>query len=346
MSNPVSSPVNTSLTVGISPDTSRSQIPLRLVFGPMGGTGTKDVQLYPAVDAEVFVTAGSLSGGTTRVTTITAAAIFNGSDTANVEYPITRLISAELLVSHPVTNYNVLGGIGGGGGFALDKAIQQSTTIAEGITVENYQLKAAAPLYGAYLVTYETSYKEYRWRHGAPASPKVDFIGMAVATLKTGEATSLTLLATEAGGENNATDPETPSTPEVVVVRESRTELYRVVSDYVSDPDGQWEKPPNFPTDIVYPGASIEEGPDQDIYIVSERTHELGNVDRFGSIREELFTVRVLQPYSTNSNYRPKYRLEWQPMPDNTWQRAFERIDVRRLIAGLKNRYPGIEVSS
>jgi len=358
--------VSTSLTVGIRPG-GDNRIPLRMQFGPMQGTGIKDVQVYPAVGAAVFVTNGSISGGTTRTEVITAAAVFTGGDTASVQFPIVRLISAELITGvvtageggdTPFFNidnpenwiniddpdsigwFNLDGGLSGG--FALQQPGLTAGNIPAELTVENYTLKVAAPLYGAYLITYETTYEEYRWRHGAPASPKIDFVGMAVATLESGEAATLTLTATDAGGENNATDPDKPGTPEVVVVRESRTELYKVVSEYVADPDGQWEKPPNFPTDGTYPNG--DSGPDTDIYMINERVHEIGNVDRFGGVREEIFTVRTLQPYTGDSGYRPLYKLEWQAQPDNTWQRAFERVDVRRLISSLRQRYPGIEV--
>lgn len=357
-------PISTSLTARFSESAGgAARAPLRVQFGPYEGTGVKDVQVYPAAGASVFVTSGTLEARGSRVETVTAAAIFTGGDTASVQFPIVSLLSAELItgqveasdtVSNDTPFFNIdnptnwiniddpesIGwfNLDGrrSGGFALQKPSVTAGSLPPELKVENYTLKLDKPFFGAYLITYQTSYQEYRWYHGAPESPHIDFVGMAVATMPSGEAATLTLTARNAGSPKPARS-ETPNTPPVVVVRQRNAQLYRVVSEYVVDPVGQWEKPPGFPEE------TWDEGPDPDIHMTNLRVHEIGYVDKFGVVREEDFHVYWLMPFR-GKEWEPEYKLEWMPPPDDTWNRAWERIAASRILAGIRERYKGIEV--
>jgi len=72
-------------------------------------------------------------------------------------------------------------------------------------------------------------------------------------------------------------------------------ELYRRVSYAVTTQDGEFELPPNYPSDGKYPSLSFEI--DVSVSLKTQRVHEVGYMDLRGRARVDNFHVPVKTPY-------------------------------------------------
>lgn len=81
----------------------------------------------------------------------------------------------------------------------------------------------------------------------------------------------------------------------------SLTEIYRLVSEAVTTPDGQFEKPPGYPTNGAYPGVSFVLP--LDVCLLTERVHELGFMDQNGRGYSNTYTIRPAKPFDSSFGY-------------------------------------------
>jgi len=80
-------------------------------------------------------------------------------------------------------------------------------------------------------------------------------------------------------------------------------ELYRLVSYSVATPEGEYELPPNYPTDGNYPGSTTIIDPATSLK--TQRVHEVGFMDANGRGYSRTYTVQTLRPYDSDTNYKP-----------------------------------------
>lgn len=78
-------------------------------------------------------------------------------------------------------------------------------------------------------------------------------------------------------------------------------ELYRRVSGAVTTPDGEFEKPPSYPTTGTYPDRSLVI--DVSTSLLTERVHEIGLMDGSGRAWVRNFFVPVKEPYVGDVTY-------------------------------------------
>jgi hypothetical protein len=102
----------------------------------------------------------------------------------------------------------------------------------------------------------------------------------------------------------------------------AEVELYRIVSYVVGNGDGEFEKPPNYPTDGNYPGGlppiSIEGS------ILTKRVHEICTMDDLGRPFIKEFHRENLEPYVGSLTYKPVNTLE----PSTVTEERFGKVLV------------------
>ena len=285
------------------------QVNLKLAYGgPLRDFNSVPFQLFPAVAAAVRATTGTVQGvGSAReLRNVQDVAEFNGSAEAETEYPITEFLRVEVL------------------GDAIDEE-GRVFTLRPVLDRDTYRLKADRPCYAKVLVTYNTTYKQFYYVAPDPDGITsnlsqlavfydggVQYLGKVVATYE-GVTASLTI--------------DSPKLRETEVDY-GYTELYRVTSEYITDADGAWEKPPGWPDENTYPGG--EEGPDSSSFQRLSRTHEIGHIDSRGRVSVRPFSAQIERPYGGDGSYRPVYSL----MSSGTLP-----ADV---MTSIRNRYPGV----
>lgn len=97
---------------------------------------------------------------------------------------------------------------------------------------------------------------------------------------------------------------------------ESLYEMYRIVSNTVTTIDGEFEKPPNFPTSGAYPDKPLVLPTIN--FLETERVHEIGYMDIRGNAPVRFLSVPILEPYvgASYQNYRPpSKRIVESPLP-------------------------------
>ncbi len=264
------------------------------------------LRVYPADAEQVAVSRGSLTLLSYEEIERTETLQFQGSDFASL-----RLWTAQSpIIEYQTVFFDALGNPLNGAGFTWDPA--------------RNGFRASEPLYGVLRVRYRAKCARYNYRFDT--------------TRLTGGGLTVHggLLIVRDGMQVATLDLDPPGLGD----EEGVVELYRVVSEVVTDPDGTWEKPPNFPTDSDYPGGGT--GPDTNIYMISERTHEVGVIDLDSRIDERRLHTPWEQPYTGSVAYRPGWRLK-RGSPPTGFETAFLNVDWGRLEAALKDRYPGLQ---
>lgn len=98
----------------------------------------------------------------------------------------------------------------------------------------------------------------------------------------------------------------------------STFELYRIISSTVTTQDGAFEKPPNFPTDGIYPGKTfvldIASGATE-----NEAVHELATMDNLGRVFIQTNFVPIYQPYTGDPTYKPIETIRASSIPDGKY---------------------------
>lgn len=79
-----------------------------------------------------------------------------------------------------------------------------------------------------------------------------------------------------------------------------RSEIYRIVSKTVIDPDGEWEIPEQWGPTYAGKYDNGTDGPQADTAVVKERVHEYGYMDSYGFFHYEAFRRFLLQPFDSS----------------------------------------------
>lgn len=235
---------------------------------------------------------------------------FSNSDTASTEYPI---VSGSAVQAGPGMDSN-------------------GNLIGVSFTIENGQVKASQPFYGGAIVTYTSSYSVWGWISGGGGSSWWNYQPNRFNY-------AITILAFYRG----ATATYTVEYGSVEV--EDSQELYRVTSSYIVDPEGSWEKPPDFPEKNVYPNSLT--GPNQSNFQENERIHETAYLRQDGYVTKDKQWIHWLQPYtgSPGGYSDVVYKLTKGSSQDETWAVAFQDVDWNSIEDDLRNRYKDIEIT-
>lgn len=112
-------------------------------------------------------------------------------------------------------------------------------------------------------------------------------------------------------------------------------ELYRIVSQVVTTPDGEFEKPPGYPASGVYPDLAPSTTIDVSVALLTERAHEIGFMTPNGTAYVRTYFQPVLEPYVGSSTYKRKTVCRVSPLGDQYPQelrlRALSYIKSRNL---------------
>lgn len=127
---------------------------------------------------------------------------------------------------------------------------------------------------------------------------------------------------------------------------EEYKEAYRVVSRYLVNENGAWEKPEGWPGETwVETGSPDPSGGYQEL----QRVHELGLLQyrSGGRVVEQRFAYRPELPKLTNQVFAPRYLLEISPDSsffDTDFEGDYSSINWDDIITTLQVRYPRIEL--
>jgi len=93
-----------------------------------------------------------------------------------------------------------------------------------------------------------------------------------------------------------------PVQPFSVLFGNALYELYRIVSNTVTTPEGEFEKPANYPTNPgTYTGSVFTL--DVSVSLQTERVHEIGYMDQDGRGFANSYFVSALNPFVGDNNY-------------------------------------------
>lgn len=91
-----------------------------------------------------------------------------------------------------------------------------------------------------------------------------------------------------------------PVTPFQIINGNAVYELYRIVSYTVTTPEGEFETPPNYPTNGNYPDLPSL---DISVSLQTKRTHQIGYMDESGRGWVNSYYVPAIAPYVGDGNY-------------------------------------------
>lgn len=296
------------------------EVPDQLVsFG-----GGIDIRLYPEVQAELHTSHGGSftykTPGNVGVLDVPRDFIeFHGEDRVQSAYPSTSDVLIELRWD---IFYDLLG---------------NKVTPSFTYDFKTGEVVASAPCYGAVQLAYQTTYRKCTY------TPKVTRQGFTVTK------TYDTLLAFSDGNvatlkinrDNDPTDSR------------DYVQVYEIYSELVTDKDGAWEKPDNWPTESeTYGGVSRGSAPRKTGALSTRRVHAYvyANFER-ERVYDRKIRQFLEQPFSPatsekNSSWRPKY-LEKENIPDTYEASDGEEAEVtadfkeriRKQITELKKQY-------
>lgn len=111
------------------------------------------------------------------------------------------------------------------------------------------------------------------------------------------------------------------------------TELYRIVSDVVTTPDGEFEKPPAYPTNGSYPGGL----PPIDVStaLLTERVHEIGYMDSLGRAWIKEYFRPNIAPYVGALSFAPTKRLVESTVPVEKFGKALV-LQAKNIVSARK----------
>lgn len=127
---------------------------------------------------------------------------------------------------------------------------------------------------------------------------------------------------------------------------EEYREAYRVVSRYLVNENGAWEKPEGWPGETwVEDGSPDPSGGYQEL----QRVHELGLLQyrSGGRVVEQRFEYRPELPRRTNQVFAPRYILEISPDASflgTDFEGDYSSINWDDILTVLRTRYPRIEL--
>jgi len=227
--------------------------------------------LFPAVDAYLATSAGSVRKGNVRNVDVgPGIVVFSGSSTAQLQKPPTA----------DAPTFQVL--------YAFNR---EGMPVPTGVSLDRNtgELRADADVYAA------VAHSAYRSRAlELIYTPLVERMG-------NGSRTTYGVIA--------AYYPPSAQTiyqvePFDIDQGDIKIELYRIFSYSVSNQDGEFEFPPNYPGDGAYPDRSFVF--DTSSSLQTERVHEIGYINQRGHTWVTPLHVPIMEPYIGAGDYTPK----------------------------------------
>jgi len=271
-------------------------------------------RLYPDVEAIARVSIGDLEyTGRRGQEYKTEYITFNDSDSANTQYtPIAGSVDVDL-------------------SFAFDSNGDVLVDISFHHNADTGEIVASAKFTGAIRVEYITAYRIYSYK------PYVDRLGTGISSGYYAEYG--TLVAFYQGNITTYTIE-----PPEVTHPQRHTELYRVVSKYITNENGAWEYPDTWPAG-TWPDAGAPA--DGDALSIHERVHEVGYLQLYasGNVQFNKYLARNEQPKVAIPTYSPSYEAKWTGdniLDSSDWSREYASVDLQSIISRLESEYPGI----
>jgi hypothetical protein len=246
--------------------------------------------LFPNVAAQVACDIGTIEVGGTKVTNVQGGVLsFSGSAEASLGKIPNNVPTFNVLFAFDATNDSI-GGLGSAGSDAIGFTWDGVANV----------LRASKPCYAAVSYTkYETTARQLRYRgKGEPLANG----GIAV-TFGVVAAYYNKSVVTHQVEPFNTDDGN------------SDYEMYRIVSSAITTRDGEFEKPPTFPTSGTYPDRALVL--DTATFLETERVHEIGRMDAKGRAYVVTYYVPVLEPYIGDITYKPKKSLKESTLPSS-----------------------------
>jgi hypothetical protein len=110
-------------------------------------------------------------------------------------------------------------------------------------------------------------------------------------------------------------------------------EIYRITSAYVITPNGPREKPPNYPTDGIYPDMAPSLHLDVEGTVLAEVAHEVGFMTPRGSAYVRSYHQPIHEPYVGFFNYKRPRKLQPSPLGDKYPDDI--RLKAKSIVAAL-----------
>jgi hypothetical protein len=276
----MTTPVQTQVTTTISPNSGPD---LELLIEPeQGFFDDTDVHLllFPAVDASLAASVGTVKfNGEKTVDVLPGVISFSGASAARLpKLPTGTNPQIEILQA-----------------FGADGNPAQVSVSLDALTGE---IVASAEIYGAVKFSgYRAKARKIKY------TPSLERLGEG----------------TRAGfGSIHAFYPPRSQTiyqvqPYGVTFGELEQELYRIVSYSVTNSDGAFENPPNYPASGAYPDRSFVL--DTSNTLQTERVHEIGFISPTGYCFIRTYYVRIREPYASDANYVPTKKFIESQLP-------------------------------
>lgn len=258
------------------------------------GFGDLDIHLllFPAVGATIRADVGAVRTGAIRPINVNGGVLtFSGGNAASLpKLPVFKTPTFDIL-------------------FAFDTVDGSPTPIGVTWDPETNQLKASKPCYAAVKYSsYITSALEifYTPLHEKLGSGSRTTFGVIAAFYPPN---SITVYQVE---------------PFNLDLGRDLIELYRLVRKVVINPDGQFEFPPNYPTDGRYTDPPKSLVIDTDQGIVVERVHEIGFMDRDGYCFAHRPDIIIHPPYDglNGIGYKPRLICKVSQLAKDTFDTA------------------------
>lgn len=96
-------------------------------------------------------------------------------------------------------------------------------------------------------------------------------------------------------------------------------ELYRIVSDVVTNASGEFEKPPGYPTSGAYTNPVASPPLDLEGTLVTQRVHEICTMDDLGRPFIKEYHRENLPPYFGITSFKPVKRLMPSSVPEDKY---------------------------
>jgi hypothetical protein len=238
--------------------------------GAFNGADGIPLRVYPP-GCQFFTTAGTVTPGATRTVPVTGEMLtFSKSDTASLKY-----------LPNGAVTFTVL--------WSLDDHAQPVGGLTFKVDPNTGRVKANAVFTGMVRVgPYTSQYQSIKYK------PEIEQSMSLMSSWPNLHVTYGVIAAIKHGGMGTFEVP-LPTVP----TGTDKVELWRVVSNTVLDPDGEWEKPQSWGSGYTGKYADNKTGPNADSAILKERVHEIGYATRTGMVTwYDQFSRSLSQPYS------------------------------------------------
>lgn len=279
--------------------------------GAFNGADGIPLRVYPP-GCQFFTTAGTVTPGATRTVPVMGEMLtFSNSDSASLKY----------LPMGPVT-FEVL--------WSMDDHAQPVGGLRFKVDSNTGYVRVNVPFTGMVRTSaYQTQYQSIRYK------PEIEQSMSLVSSWPNLHVTYGVIAAIKNGGMGTFEVP-LPTIPSGT----DKVELWRVVSNTVLDPDGEWEKPQTWGAGYTGKYADNKTGPNAESSILKERVHEIGYATRTGMVTwYDQFSRSLAQPYTgfikdtETPNFQPVFSLRKQVPSQLFPEDVFAQQSVGRYIA-------------